>query len=75
MFNKSADGGYTDVVTIIVAQTPRGRWGIYRKFSTGQIVLWTTHLLRRSALREGQAEAIRFGLDVNNPEEFTFFDK
>jgi len=70
MFTKHASGGYTDIVKIIVAETPRQRWGIYRVFSTGQTVLWTTHLLRRTAIREGQAEAIKFGLDPNNPKEF-----
>jgi hypothetical protein len=70
MFKKKADGGYTDVVKIIVALAPRERWGIYRKFSTGNIILWTTHLLQRTAIRDGQAEAARFSLDPNNPNEF-----
>jgi len=70
MFNKSSAGGYTDVTKIIIALTPKERWGVYRQFSTGQAVLWTTHLLQRSAVHDGKAQAEKFGLDFNNPDEF-----
>ena len=74
MFNKSADGGYTDITKIIIALTPKQRWGIYRQFSNGNTVLWTTHMLRRTAVREGQEEAKKFGLNPEDPTEFEVRD-